>query len=686
MCKKSTTLLLAMCLLFNLSHLQAQTGNILFFVSHEQTYYSEYIVMYEALTAAGYQVDVRSASNDSASTYMIPLGTNISATAATLPGGSYVQFTNQFQDLFGSAWNASLNPTPNYIPVNGRIQDVLNMSGYDALVIAGGTGALDYRVDGVYSSQGVGPRLISAATVQQASEKLNALALDALDEGKPVLAQCHGASLPVYWRIPSTTGPGEESMGYSLLKDQYATGFPDAQTPIYLSSLNVNHRANDKVTVSSPHSSFNDNDLGEYKIITTQDWYPQTVAYAARTLINMLETYPANAEMISNNSVLILHGGAIDSTNCGAGNITNDIPCNYGGTPNFPADYTYIETLLNANSANDNYAFTVTNINLTGILPYDANNGTSVLNYLQQFDAVVFFKHWATGMNDTLQNAIVKYADNGGGVLALHHGLYGHINGSGNKNILINNLFGAQSAAATWSANLTNYNMINTNYGHFVSTYGINYPTPTLAPGIWAANPPMEVANNSFSYLQRFSIYDEIYNNMSFIPGETFGRNVNDITPIFSNDYSTAAQCHTAGFVKLFDGDLNGTVGKVAYYEAGERRESIHINHPYGQVLRNTIVWLTASTLGTTSIEVDAIQPMDVFPNPASDFVQLKFPQAIGFSIELQIYNVSGQPMTNAAYSIQNNALSLNVQNFPAGVYFITAVIGNYRYTGKLVK
>jgi hypothetical protein len=77
---------------------------------------------------------------------------------------------------------------------------------------------------------------------------------------------------------------------------------------------------------------------------------------------------------------------------------------------------------------------------------------------------------------------------------------------------------------------------------------------------------------------------------------------------------------------------------------------------------------------------------MDIFPNPASDFVQLKFPQAIGSSIELQIYNVSGQPMVNAAYSVHNNALSLNVQNFPAGVYFITAVIGNYRYTGKLVK
>lgn len=686
MIKMRIKLLPAICLLFQFTHLSAQTGNILLYVSHEQTYYSEYIVMYEALSAAGYQVDVRSASNDSASTYMLPMGTDISATAATLPGGSYVQFTNQFQDLFGTPWNASVNPTPDYIPVNGRIQDVVDMSGYDALVVAGGTGAIDYRVDGVYASQGAGPRLISAATVQQAAEKLNALALDALADGKPVMAQCHGASLPVYWRIPSTSGPGEESLGYSLLKDQFATGFPDAQTPIYLSSLNVNHRINDKVMVTSPHSSFNDNGLAEFKIITTQDWYPQTVAYAARTLINILETYPSNTTMLNNTSVLILHGGATDTTNCGPGNLANDVPCNYGGTPNFPADYTYIQNLLNANSVNDDYDFTVTNVNLTGSLPYDPNNGNSVLSFLQQFDVVVFFKHWATGMNDTLQNAIVTYADNGGGVLALHHGLYGHTNGLGNKTILINQLFGAQSAEATWSGNLANYNLINTNYGHFVSTYGINYPTPTLAPGVWGANPPLEVANNSFSYLHRFPIYDEIYNNMSFIPGETFGREVNDITPIFSNDYTTASQCHTAGFVKLFDGDLNGNVGKVAYYEAGERRESISINHLYGQVLRNTVVWLASSEQGVAGIEVEADYTIDIFPNPALDMVQLKFPETISSNIQLQIYNVAGQPVFSSTSMGNNNSFWLNVQDLPTGVYIITAVSGNLRYTGKLVK
>jgi putative intracellular protease/amidase len=187
------------CLL--IKNVSAQTKHILLFVSHEETYYSEYIVMYRALLAKGYTVDVRSASTDSAATYMIPANTTIAATAATLSGGSYAQFTSQFQQLFDSSWNAAWDATPLFIPVNGRIQDVANMNAYDALVLAGGTGVQAYRYDGSYASQGNGTRQLSAVTVQQAAVKLNSLAIEALLAGKPVMGQCHGASIPVFWTL-----------------------------------------------------------------------------------------------------------------------------------------------------------------------------------------------------------------------------------------------------------------------------------------------------------------------------------------------------------------------------------------------------------------------------------------------------------------------------------------------------
>jgi hypothetical protein len=215
----------------------------------------------------------------------------------------------------------------------------------------------------------------------------------------------------------------------------------------------------------------------------------------------------------------------------------NDVPCNYGtSTANLPADYRHLQNLLNANSPADNFSITATQLNISGTLPYSGTSTASILSYLQQFDVVVFFKHWSTDLTAELQNALVSYADGGGGVMAIHHGLYNHIIGSLNKNILVNQLFGVESAMASWSGNLTTYNMFSTNYGHFISTYAIPYGTSMPAPSPWSSNPLVQGSNTSFSTYQRFSLYDEIYNNMSFVSGQTFGRNLNQINPLFSND------------------------------------------------------------------------------------------------------------------------------------------------------
>jgi putative intracellular protease/amidase len=565
---------------------------ILMFVSHDSTYYSEYIVMRKALEASGFTVDVRSSASGQALLYMSPSNTTIDATAATLPGGSYAQFTQQFQNMFGAAWDPALNSYATLTTVDGRIQDVPNMNTYRALVVVGGKGALQYRVDGTYSSQVNGVRQVSAADVQSASEKLNQLALDALSNGKPVMAQCHSASIPVFWRIPATSGTGAETIGFSLLKNQSATGFPEAATTTTLSTLGVTLRTNDRVTISSPHSSFNDSGNGDFKIITTRDWYPQTVAHAARTLVNILQTHVPVSAQPTSTSVLILHGGAVDPSNCGPANRANDVPCNHGTGANLPADYTDLQNLLNANSPNDDYSFQVTSLNLTGSLPFNNTNSTEVFNYLNQFDVVLFFKHWSTGVTAALQNAMVSYADGGGNILALHHGLYNDIDGALNKNIIVNQLFGAESAQSGWAASLTNYHLFSTNYGHFISTYGISLTNASESPAPWNSNSLSSAANASYSFYHNLDIYDELYNNMSFVAGQTFGRGVGQITPVFSNDLNVPGQCHTSGFVKRFNPTADASEGKLAYFIGGERKESININHRYGQIIRNAVVWL----------------------------------------------------------------------------------------------
>jgi hypothetical protein len=290
---------------------------------------------------------------------------------------------------------------------------------------------------------------------------------------------------------------------------------------------------------------------------------------------------------------LIIHGGPVDLNNCSAGNQANDVPCNYGTNPpsNIPADYTDLESLFNSNQFSDGFNFIVTDVNLFDVTPFNLNDQNEISNYLSAFDVVFFYKHWSSQVTTALQNAIVDFADDGGGVVSLHHVLYNQ-----DKHILVNNLFQAHSPSGTWSASRLSYNIFQTNYGHFVSTNGINNDGVSSAPAAWAGNSLLNGSNRSQSLYPRFNLFDELYNNMEFVPAAVFGNGINQINPIFSNDQTPSGQCHVHGFVKLFDADANQVVGKVVYGEAGETIVNYQYPHPYAQFIRNAAYWARGDT------------------------------------------------------------------------------------------
>lgn len=571
---------------------------VLMFVSHEETYYSEYIVMREALTHAGFLVEVRSATNMDAGTYMIPANTTIDATANTLPGSNYSQFQSQYLSYFGSNWNPSLNATPAFIPVAGSILDITDMAMFRALVIVGGTGARAYNVDGQYAGQGTGQRQISAQTVQNVAEKLNNLAVEAIIAGKPVVGQCHGAGIPAHWRYPVPNNTPAEQLGTSILSGSIATGFPESETNTTLSGLGISYLPNSPVVIGSPHHSVPDNNAGNHKIITTRDWYPQTIAHAALSLINILRTFPT--DLSGTVDVLIIHGGAVNPSNCHYTNRQNDIPCNYGTAPaDLPADYTHLLTLLQSDSNQDNFSFQTSHVHITGgNLPFDSLNECSMISYFHQFDVIIFFKHWSTGVSPAMQNALVAYTDYGGGLISLHHGLYNDIDvPSGyNKNILINQLFNAESSQSNWSAQRTQYQLINTNYGHFISTNGLDYPNVVQAPGSWFNN-ILSSVNTGFSFYFGYNIFDEIYLNMEFVNNPVHGRSNNQITPLYGIGQLTNSRNFTSGFVKNVDLNHDNIVGKLVFIQPGETRTNYSVTHRYGQTIRNAVYWAGYNSL-----------------------------------------------------------------------------------------
>ncbi|VAW32099.1 hypothetical protein MNBD_CHLOROFLEXI01-5327, partial [hydrothermal vent metagenome] len=195
-------------------------GRILMFVAYNDVWWTEYKVAYEGLRALGYEVDVVSSGTGEAYSY----GGGVDGSIQT----SFAGFEALFAANFGTAWNASWT-AQDRIPLNGRIQDISNLDNYEAIVIPGGKGAVAYQYDGSYADQSPeaapGTHVSPAADVQTAAEKLNQLINIALQEGKPVGAQCHGAPLVAFARIDGTAGAGFDGLGTSVLAGKYATGY-----------------------------------------------------------------------------------------------------------------------------------------------------------------------------------------------------------------------------------------------------------------------------------------------------------------------------------------------------------------------------------------------------------------------------------------------------------------------------
>lgn len=580
--------------------LATDAPSVLVFVAQEDVYYSEYIVLRRALEAEGFAVEVRSSTMAPAPAYLVPSGDTLVGQADSLPGSSHAAFAAQFEFLFATPWNAADDPIPPQgIAVAGRIQDVPDMQAHAALVIVGGTGALAYRVDGTYAALGTS----SAGDVESAALALNDLVLDALARGKPVMAQCHGASLASFFRIPGTSGPGAEALGFSLLKGSQSTGFPEAETGAAFATLDVDYRANDTLTIASPHPSLYAAGIApgfaDARVLTTRDWYPQNVAHAARALLNLLRTYPAPGLPATPVRTLVLHGGPVDLANCSAANKLNDVPCNFGTGANTPADYLDVLGALAIPSLEieDGIALEALAQNLTppdGLLPFDPDDVASVRAWLEDYDTVLLFKHWSTGMTDALQTALVEFVDAGGGLVALHHALYNDITGVLDKDILVEQVFGVHSPQGSWSgSSLQSQDLLFTQAGHYITSFHLAHrlPAPVSSAPAWAMYPLPAGANPGGATYHRIPVFDEIYENWTVLPGSVFGTGLGEIEPLLATTGSPPAATHLAGFSKRLDPSGDGTVGRVVFMMAGERKESFGADSVYPRLLRNALLW-----------------------------------------------------------------------------------------------
>lgn len=548
------------------------------FVAYNDVWYTEYKVAYEGLRALGYDVDVVSSNTGEALTY----GGAVSGSVEV----GFSEFQDLFEANFGIPWDSSWTAQAN-IPLDGRIQDITNLDEYDALVMPGGRGTVAYEYDGSYANlspqDAPGTHITTVAEVQAAAEKLNELINIALQEGKPVGAQCHGAPLIGFARINGTAGSGFDNLGTSVLSGKYATGYPlnDGTVAADYANLGINYLNSEKLVVDGPDAP-NYNGNGRDLLVTTLDWRAETVAYFVQTVHNMLTSYPAPTQRTQPLNVLVFGG---------------DEPTNYG-TP--PVRHTDLAAMLN--DASDE-------LNITAVAT--SNTADMTLANLQNYDVLVYNRH--NNVSQAIEDAVVDFVDGGGGLVGLHHAIY---NQGGNNGTLIN-LFGGELSG---SASLDNemwivYNgesnrMINVNMGHFVSTYGVyltpGQPTSTIDYTTPLGIPNANLDGNTGRGYYHFTIEapDELYVGSVFNDGVVFGTGVNEINRLFSNDRFVESSLNpnnghydTWGWTREYDTD-GGEVGRIVYLEPGETVARTLAHPSYQQVIKNAVVW-TALADGT---------------------------------------------------------------------------------------
>lgn len=549
-------------------------GRILMFVPYNDVSWTEYKVAYEGLSALGYTVDLVSSKTGEAYAY----GGGVDGATQT----SFNDFQTLFQTNFDTTWNSAWTSQAN-IPLNGRIQDIANLDDYDALVIPGGQGAVAYQYDGTYadlSPQSTpGTHVTSAAEVQAAAEKLNDLINIALQAGKPVAAQNHGAPLIAFARINGTAGDGFDNLGDSVLAEKYATGYSGTIATDY-ANLNVNYLSNEKLVIDGPDApDYNGN--GRDLLVTTVDGYAETAVYFTQTIQNILTTYPAPAERTKTINVLVVGG---------------DEPTNYW--PQEPALYTDIADLLNDDGDD---------LNINAVGTYRTSDLT--LANLQNYDVLVYFRH--DSISQSRQNDIREFVDNGGGLIGIHHALYNE----GNNNGTMVELFGGElpnnvdlddEMGIVYDGE-TNH-LINVNLGHFVSTYGVHLipgtPTSTIdyTTPLGIPNNNLDDDNGSGYYHFSIDVPDELYLGNRFNDDVVFGSGVNEVNRLFSNDRYVNGSPNpnnghydTSGWVKEYDSD-NDEVGRIVYLQPGETNDRTLAHPSYQQVIKNSVVWAASST------------------------------------------------------------------------------------------
>ena len=83
---------------------------------------------------------------------------------------------------------------------------------------------------------------------------------------------------------------------------------------------------------------------------------------------------------------------------------------------------------------------------------------------------------------------------------------------------------------------------------------------------------------------------------------------------------------------------------------------------------------------------VEVVEVVDVYPNPASDYVYLKFNDAVATKATIELRSVIGNKMQVDYFVEDSHLIKIDINNIPVGHYYAIIKVGSENTIKKFIK
>jgi hypothetical protein len=143
-----------------------------------------------------------------------------------------------------------------------------------------------------------------------------------------------------------------------------------------------------------------------------------------------------------------------------------------------------------------------------------------------------------------------------------------------------------------------------------------------------------------------------------------------------SSQYKQDVIASAGGYNTATGISISWTLGETIIPTFKSADNTLILTHGFQQQLIITTVEENLENLVTVT----------VYPNPASDNVNIRFEEAIDDEVNLMLINSQGKPVKSLIIEATTIEKQINLQDLPAGVYYLKLIKGKLSNVYRVVK